>query len=50
MRKIALEKGYSLSEHSLTKISSKRKVSGLFSEKDIFEFLEIIEKIKKEDK
>jgi DNA polymerase/3'-5' exonuclease PolX len=41
MRKLALEKGYSLSEHSLTKISSKRKVTGLLSEKDIFEFLEM---------
>jgi DNA polymerase/3'-5' exonuclease PolX len=41
MRKLALEKGYSLSEHSLTKISTKKKVSGLKNEKDIFEFLEM---------
>lgn len=41
MRKQALEYGYSLSEQSLTNISTKKKVSGLKSEKDIFEFLGI---------
>ena len=41
MRKIALEQGYSLSEYSLTKISSKKKVSGLITEKDVFDFLEM---------
>lgn len=41
MRKIALEQGYSLSEHSLTKISGSKtsKVKGLYTEKDIFDFL-----------
>lgn len=41
MRKHALEYGYSLSEHSLTNVSSKKKVTGLYTEKDIFDFLDI---------
>jgi DNA polymerase beta len=40
MRKHALEMGYSLSEQSLTNIVTKRKVSGLTSEKEVFEFLD----------
>lgn len=41
MRKHALELGYSLSEQSLTDVSSKKKVSGINTEKDIFDFLDI---------
>lgn len=41
MRKHALELGYSLSEQSLTNVNTKKKVSGLTSEKDIFDFLDI---------
>jgi DNA polymerase beta len=41
MRKHALELGYSLSEQSLTDISTKRKVTGLTSEKEVFDFLDI---------
>jgi DNA polymerase beta len=40
MRKHALELGYSLSEQSLTDIATKRKVTGLTSEKEVFEFLD----------
>jgi DNA polymerase/3'-5' exonuclease PolX len=40
MRKHALEMGYSLNEQSLTNIDTKRKVSGLTSEKEVFEFLD----------
>jgi DNA polymerase/3'-5' exonuclease PolX len=41
IRKHALELGYSLSEQSLTDVSSKKKVSGINTEKDIFDFLDI---------
>lgn len=41
IRKHALELGYSLSEQSLTDVTSKKKVSGLITEKDIFDFLDI---------
>lgn len=41
MRKHALTLGYSLSEHSLTDVNTKKKVSGLTTEKDIFDFLDI---------
>lgn len=41
IRKYALEMGYSLSEQSLTDVTSKKKVSGITSEKDIFDFLDI---------
>jgi DNA polymerase beta len=40
MRKHALELGYSLSEQSLTNVHTKRKVSGLTTEKEVFEFLD----------
>jgi DNA polymerase beta len=41
IRKHALELGYSLSEQSLTDVTSKKKVSGLITEKEVFEFLNI---------
>jgi DNA polymerase/3'-5' exonuclease PolX len=40
MRRHAIELGYSLSEQSLTDISTKRKVIGLTSEKEVFDFLD----------
>ena len=39
MRKHALELGYSLSEHSLLNIETKKKVHGLETEQDIFDYL-----------
>jgi DNA polymerase beta len=40
MRKHALGMGYSLSEQSLTNVNTKRKVRGLSTEKEVFDFLD----------
>jgi DNA polymerase beta len=41
MRNHALSKGYSLSEHGLKEIKTDKYVSGLKTEKDIFDFLDL---------
>jgi DNA polymerase (family 10) len=41
MRQLALEKGYTLNEHALTKVKTSETVTGLKTERDIFDFLKM---------
>ncbi len=44
MRQVAIERGYSLNEHSLTHMATKTMVRGLRTEEDIFRFLGLVYK------
>jgi DNA polymerase/3'-5' exonuclease PolX len=42
MRQIALERGYTLNEHALTEVRTKEAVTGINTERDIFDFLHMV--------